>query len=191
MAYLVLAARWLLAVVLIGAGVAKLPADGRDAAAQAIENYGVLPRRLRRPAAAALPYGEITLGLLLCLGVLLRVSADCVAVMLGAFAASVGWHVQRGHRFGCGCGGGGSISWSLAARDGASACLAAVVAWRPSSGLALLPGWGAVSVHASARSLLPVPLVVIVLLVLVRVLIMAGLNSTAWWLRAKPADAGL
>ena len=167
---LLLAARWLLAAVLVSAGVAKLSTAGRDSVTTAIASYGVLPRRLMIPFAVALPWVEIALGGSLGLGVMLRVSGTSVAAMLGAFAAVIGWHLLRGHRFACGCGGQGQISWRLVGRDVAFAALGAAVGWGPSAGLALWPGWGATAVDASVRSLLPIPLIVIVLLVLLRAL---------------------
>jgi uncharacterized membrane protein YphA (DoxX/SURF4 family) len=158
---LLLGARWILAIVLIGAAVAKLRGPGRDQFADAIESYRVLPNRLVRPVAAWLPWLELTLGVMLCLGVMLVVAAACAAFLLAAFGLAVGWHVSRGRRFACGCGSGATISWALAGRDLLLSGVALAIALGPSGGLAIWPGWGAQHVAASAQSMLPMPLTAI------------------------------
>jgi Methylamine utilisation protein MauE len=161
---LLLGARWILAIVLIGAAVAKLHAPGRDQLADAIQSYGVLPNQLVRPVAAGLPWLELTLGAMLCFGVLLVAAASCVAFLLAAFGLAVGWHVSRGRRFACGCGSGETISWMLAIRDLVFSGVAVAIAVGPSGGLAIWPGWAAQHVAASAQAMVPVPLTAITLL---------------------------
>jgi uncharacterized membrane protein YphA (DoxX/SURF4 family) len=168
---LLLGARWILAIVLIGAAVAKLRAPERDQFADAIESYRVLPSQLVRPVAAGLPWLELTLGVLLCLGVMLVVAAACAAFLLAAFGLAVGWHVSRGRRFACGCGSGATISWALAGRDLLLSGVALAIAVGPSAGLAIWPGWGAQHVAASAQAMLPVPLTAISLLFVAQLLL--------------------
>lgn len=165
-----LAARWALAIVLIGAAVAKLRTPGRDQLEDAIHSYRVLPSGLVRPVAARLPWLELTLGVLLCAGVMLVAAAVCAAFILAVFGLAVGWHVSRGRRFACGCGNGATISWTLAARDLLLSGVAVAIAAGPSGGLAAWPGWGAERVLASPQAMLPIPLVAITLMIGVQLL---------------------
>jgi putative oxidoreductase len=168
---LLLAGRWVLAMVLVVAGVRKLLAPSRDPVAEAMRNYGTIPDALVPSAAFVLPWLEVGLGLLLCVGVMLLVAAACAAAALGVFAIAVGWHLVRGHRFDCGCGGAGEISWQLAGRDLSLCAVAVAVVFGPSGGLAAWPGWGASAVAGSAEAMVPVPLVTILLMVTVQLLL--------------------
>jgi uncharacterized membrane protein YphA (DoxX/SURF4 family) len=161
---LLLAARWALGIVLIGAAVAKLRAPGRDQLEDAIHSYRLVPSGLVRPVATWLPWLELTLGLSLCAGVMLVATAVCAAFILAAFGLAVGWHVSRGRRFACGCGNGATISWALAGRDLLLSVVALAIAVGPSAGLAIWPGWAAEHVSASVQALLPIPLVAITLM---------------------------
>jgi uncharacterized membrane protein YphA (DoxX/SURF4 family) len=158
---LLLSARWILAIILIGAALAKLRAPGRDQFADAIENYRVLPSRLVRPVTAGLPWLELMLGVMLCLGVMLVAAAACAALLLAAFGVAVGWHVSHGRRFACGCGSGEMISWTLAVRDLLLSGIAAAIALGPSGGLAIWPGWGTQHVSTSVQAMVPIPLTAI------------------------------
>ncbi len=162
MVYLLLAARWILAVVFTAAGVAKLNATGgRDETERAITRYRALPHRLVGPAARVLPWLEVTLAVLLAAGVALKPAAVVAATLLASFALAIVWHVAHGRRFGCGCGSAKQISWPLAARDILLAGLAATVAAGPSGALAAWPTWGNDPASPSWRALLAVPLTVI------------------------------
>jgi uncharacterized membrane protein YphA (DoxX/SURF4 family) len=167
---LLLAARWALATLLVGAAVAKLRGPGRDQLEDAIRSYRLVPSPLVRPVAAGLPWLELTLGILLCAGVMLVTTAVCAALILATFGLAVGWHVSRGRRFACGCGNGATISWALAGRDLLLSVVAVAIAVGPSGGLAVWPGWAAQHVSASAQAMLPIPLVAITLMLGVRVL---------------------
>lgn len=161
---LMLALRLAVALVLIVAGVRKLAPGGRRRLKKAISSYGILPARSHGVAAAALPWLELSLGLMLALGLLLIPAALCASVILGTFAAAVGWHAKRGRNFSCGCGSGSMISWSLAVGDAALSIAAAAVALYPRQALAVWvgPGW----MHAAAGGLtrsMPVPMTVLVL----------------------------
>ncbi len=170
MADATLAGRWVVAIVLITAGGAKLLRGDRDQLTAAIRNYGVLPDRLSSPLAVVLPWLEVALGALLALGVLLVVVAGGAAVLLGAFVVAVGWNLSRGRRFACGCGGDGTISWSLLARDVSLCGVAVAVAVGPSTGLAAWPGWAAEHASGPWQSLVPIPLAVIVVMAAMRLL---------------------
>lgn len=168
MVYALLAGRWALAVILIAAGLAKLRAHSHDDLEAAAAAYGVLPGWLVAPAAAMLPWAELTLGVLLGVGVLIVPAATLAAALLLTFATVVGWHVSRGNRFPCGCGTEERISYGLVARDLLLSGIAVAVAFGPSAGLAAWPGWGSSTVSASFLALLPVPLIVLLAAVWVR-----------------------
>jgi uncharacterized membrane protein YphA (DoxX/SURF4 family) len=170
MIVVLLAARWALAAVLIGAAVAKLRGPGREQLEDAIRSYRLVPGALVRPVAAGLPWLELTLGILLCAGVMLVATAVCAAFILAAFGFAVGWHVSRGRRFACGCGSGATISWALAGRDLFLSGVAVAIAVGPSGGLAVWPGLATQHVAASAQALLPIPLVTITLILGVQLL---------------------
>ena len=161
MADLVLAGRWVVGIVLLHAGLLKLLVAGEVETRRAVARYGVLPERLVAPAARSLPWVEIVLGGALCAGVLLVPVAWCAAALLFVFAVAVGWHVARGARFGCGCGQGTQISWSLAARDGILGLIAVGIALEATGDLALWAGPGASEGVRAVASLLPVPLAVV------------------------------
>lgn len=171
---LLLAARWLVAIVLLIAGIRKLLAPSREQTIKAVRSYGMLPDALVVPAACVLPWLEITLGALSCVGVAIVITAVCTALVFAAFAIAIGWHLLRGHRFACGCGGGGEISWQLVGRDFALCAIAIVIAIGPSAGLAIWPGWGAGAVARSAEALIPVPLITILLMIGARVVYQLG-----------------
>jgi uncharacterized membrane protein YphA (DoxX/SURF4 family) len=162
-----LTGRWLLALVLLSAGLAKL-AD-RAGFAEAVRRYAILPPRAVPAVASGLPGVEIVLGVALAAGVAPLISGTCACLLLTGLAAAVAVNVAHGRRFQCGCGpAGGQIGWPLVGRDVALGAIGVTVAIGP-AGLALLPEPHiAALVHIAAASLLPVPLAVIALLGLVR-----------------------
>lgn len=161
---LALLGRFTVALVLIVAGARKLGRGGQAPLVRALANYGVVPNGWIRATAVTLPWLELVTGLLLGVGVLLIPAALCATAMLWLFAASVGWHTQRGRRFDCGCGGGGTISWSLAIRDLALGSVAATVAAYPHAALVVWvgPGW-IQPTSTGALSLIPLPMTVLLL----------------------------
>jgi uncharacterized membrane protein YphA (DoxX/SURF4 family) len=169
-AELLIAGRWLIGIVLIVAAAGKLSAAGRESTVEALRNYRALPPSMDRPVAVMLPLVEIGLACLLLTGVAVTIAAACTAALLGTFAAVVGWHVLHGRRFGCGCGRADRISWTLAGRDAALGVLAILVAFRPSRGLAVWPGWDATPSSAPALHLVPIPLLVVLVMIAVRLL---------------------
>jgi uncharacterized membrane protein YphA (DoxX/SURF4 family) len=77
----------------------------------AIQAYDVLPAGIAGAVAAALPFVEITLGLLLLAGLGTRLVAAASLVLLAAFIAGVTQAWARGLSIDCGCfGGGGAVA---------------------------------------------------------------------------------
>jgi uncharacterized membrane protein YphA (DoxX/SURF4 family) len=90
-----LAAVWLLA----GASkVGDLAASGR-----AVHAYELLPYDAAMIVGAALPFVELTLGVLLVVGLATRVVAGASAVLLAIFMAGISWAWARGLNIDCGC----------------------------------------------------------------------------------------
>lgn len=171
MIYLLLGFRWLLAAVLVTFGGRKLLAGGIDQLAEDMANYRVLPDAMLRPAAIVLPWLEVAAGLCLALGILLVPASVCVGLMLGGFTVVISWHLLRGHEFRCGCGDDETISWMIVLRDLVLCMAAFMVAVGPSAGLAIWAGWGAGQVFVSAGTLLPVPLMTILIVVFARIVV--------------------
>jgi uncharacterized membrane protein YphA (DoxX/SURF4 family) len=73
----------------------------------AVSAYEVLPVAVVGAVAAALPFVEIALGLLLLVGFGTRPAAVASTVLLAAFAAGVAQAWARGLSIDCGCFGGG------------------------------------------------------------------------------------
>jgi uncharacterized membrane protein YphA (DoxX/SURF4 family) len=157
-----LAVRWLLAVVLIVAAVAKL---GRPKAlSEAISRYGFLPEALILPAAIALPAAELLFGILLAVGILVAPTAIACAGLFGMFAVAVALSLARGRRFACGCGVGTDteISWSHVGRSTVLIGLSMLVAVEPA---ALAINAGRVRGAPGTDQLVAVPLGVLLLCV--------------------------
>jgi uncharacterized membrane protein YphA (DoxX/SURF4 family) len=170
MVYALVAGRWILALVLLGAGLAK--AGDREQFSEVIERYAIVPPEYGARLAAGLPWLEIAVGLALAVGLAPAVSGGCASVLLLGFAVAVGVNLARGRRFDCGCGGSLSsqIGWSLLVRNLFLAAIGVAVAVGP-AGLAVSAGaLGGGHVHVAVRELLPVPLAVIAIFGLVRCL---------------------
>ena len=113
------AARWslvLLRIVLgwifLYAGGAKMfhPLDFADS----IAAYRMLPVQVINLAALGLPPLEILLGLLLMSGVLTRVAALGITILLGIFTLALAQALLRGLTIDCGCFGSGELApWKL------------------------------------------------------------------------------
>jgi uncharacterized membrane protein YphA (DoxX/SURF4 family) len=157
-----LAVRWLLAVVLITAAIAKL---GRsDVLGEAISRYDLLPASVVPTAARALPVVELLLGISLMAGVLVTPVAIACACLFGIFAAAVAINLAQGQTFDCGCGLGTNveISWSHVARSMVLVALSVLVAVEPA---VLALNAGHVAGVPAARELIAVPLGVLLLCV--------------------------
>ena len=102
-------ARLGLAAVWIVSGVIKLLDPGQTYLA--VKAYDVLPTAMIGPVADALPLVELCLGMLLLLGIGVRVNAVLSAALLLVFVAAVSRAWMRGLTVECGCfGGGGEVA---------------------------------------------------------------------------------
>jgi uncharacterized membrane protein YphA (DoxX/SURF4 family) len=136
------AARLLLGLVFVVAGVLKLPDPA--AAARAVRAYRLLPEALVGPVAFGLPVVEIAVGAALLAGVVVRTAAIAAVVLTAGFLVAVGSAWARGLQIDCGCfGNGGQVSAGETAyplevlRDAALLVVALALARRPASRLAL------------------------------------------------------
>lgn len=163
MIVLTIAARWIVGVVLLRAGAAKLLVAAGDHRV-AISEYGVLPKRLEGSAALVLPWLEIGLALMLMAGIGVLVAGVVAAVLLASFSCAITVNLARGRVFDCGCGGSARrrISWSLVGWDLLLAGGSTLVAAAPNAGLAMSAGWGAHDAAPPAMNLLPIPMLVLV-----------------------------
>ena len=100
-------ARLGLAAVFLVSGVPK--AIDPDATYVAVRAYDMLPKAGVAVVAAALPWLEIALALLLLAGVATRVAAGVAAGLLLVFVAGVTQAWARGLSIDCGCFGGGGV----------------------------------------------------------------------------------
>ncbi|MET8154482.1 MauE/DoxX family redox-associated membrane protein [Actinoplanes sp. NPDC049668] len=103
------AARLGLAAVWLGAGLLKigdLAGSGR-----AVNAYEIFPYEVAKVIGAALPFLEITLGLLLLAGIAVRLIAGISAALLLIFIAGISWAWSQGLQIDCGCfSSGGTLS---------------------------------------------------------------------------------
>ncbi len=126
--YVTFAARQILGIVLIVAGAVKLPWP--EASVLAVRAYQLLPFDLTRPVGYALPVIEVTIGLLLVLGLFTRLAAWLGALTMVAFIIGISWVWAHGISIDCGCFGGGGESangiaqypWDIARDVGLMAC---------------------------------------------------------------------
>jgi uncharacterized membrane protein YphA (DoxX/SURF4 family) len=106
--WITLIARLVLGGVLLAAGGLKVGKPTESANATAA--YKILPTDLAHLVGYALPWLEVAVGLLLIIGIMVRLSAVFSGVFIGAIASV--W--ARGLLIDCGCfGGGGEIDPSL------------------------------------------------------------------------------
>jgi uncharacterized membrane protein YphA (DoxX/SURF4 family) len=131
------AARLGLAAVWIVAGslkVGDLAASGR-----AVHAYQVMPYDAAKIVGAVQPFLEIALGVLLLIGLAVRLSAGISAVLLTVFIAGIASARARGLQIDCGCfSRGGALgagetpayAWDLL-RDAGFLVLAGILLWRP------------------------------------------------------------
>lgn len=121
--------RLVLGGLLLLAGVTKLAE--RSAAQQAVSEYDILPERFVRPFAATLPWAEISLGVLLLLGLGTTVASALAVPLFLSFAIAIGVNLRRGRDFDCHCFGSMQserIGWPSLLRSLALATAALVVA---------------------------------------------------------------
>ncbi|MDQ3916156.1 MAG: methylamine utilization protein MauE [Actinomycetota bacterium] len=150
--------RALLALVLLGAGIAKV-VDGRERLLRVIEDYRLLPRPAAAATAALLPWVEISTGLLLWTGVWARAAAVSAALLFVGFASGVAVNLLRGRTdIACGCFGSitHGLSWSIVARN---AGLAVIGGFSALSGVAGVAAGEALPVALSATAVVLMGLV--------------------------------
>lgn len=141
--WLVLAGRLLLGGVWIVAGALKV--TDLDASVRAVRAYRLLPDLAAQVLGAGLPVVEIVLGVLLVVGLGVRVAGALSVLLMGAFVVGIASAWARGLQIDCGCfGSGGALdagespTYGLElARDGALLAVAVLVTWRPSGRVAL------------------------------------------------------
>jgi uncharacterized membrane protein YphA (DoxX/SURF4 family) len=126
----------LAAVFLVAGGtkVGDLAASGR-----AVNAYQLMPYDVAKVIGAAQPFLEIALGLLLLVGLAVRLSAGIAAVLLVIFIAGIVSAWARGLQIDCGCfSKGGELKagqipeygWEIL-RDTGFLVLAGILLWRP------------------------------------------------------------
>ena len=126
-----LAAVWLIAG---GLKVGDLAESGR-----AVNAYRIFPFEVAKAIGAAQPFLEIALGLLLLIGLAVRLSAGISAALLVVFIAGIVSAWARGLQIDCGCfSSGGDLAAGVnpayageIARDLGFLLLAGVLLWRP------------------------------------------------------------
>lgn len=96
-------ARWFVAGVLLISSVSKL--FDRAGLVQAVEAYRILPTRLSRTVALALPYTELLLGVALLLGLWTRIAAGLNILLFLSFAGAIAINLARGSELDCHCFG--------------------------------------------------------------------------------------
>ena len=131
------AARLGLAAVWIVAGAVKV--SDLAASARAVNAYDLMPYDAAKVVGAVQPFVEIALGLLLLIGLAVRLSAGISALLLVIFIAGIISAWSRGLAIDCGCfskggelGAGQSpeYAWEIA-RDVGFLVLAGILLWRP------------------------------------------------------------
>jgi uncharacterized membrane protein YphA (DoxX/SURF4 family) len=141
--WLVLAGRLLLGGVWIVAGALKV--TDLDASVRAVRAYRLLPETAAQLLGAGLPFVEIVLGVLLVVGLGVRVAGIASAVLMAAFVVGIASAWARGLQIDCGCfGSGGTLAAGASptygtelARDVGLTAVAVLVAVWPSGRLAL------------------------------------------------------
>lgn len=102
--YTVTVARWILAAIFLASGLSKLPNQRRFVFI--VLAYKVLPRHLAYLYAAALPWIEVVVGLMLLVGIATRIGAAFAGLLLLSFALAVLLNIARGRTgLDCGCFG--------------------------------------------------------------------------------------
>jgi uncharacterized membrane protein YphA (DoxX/SURF4 family) len=130
-------ARFGLAVVWLVAGAVKV--GDLAASARAVNAYRLMPYDVAKVVGAVQPFLEIALGLLLLIGLAVRLTAGLSAVLLLVFIGGIASAWARGLQIDCGCfSSGGELAggqnpqyaWEIA-RDVGFLILAAILLWKP------------------------------------------------------------
>jgi uncharacterized membrane protein YphA (DoxX/SURF4 family) len=96
-----------LAAVWLAAGASKV--GDLAAAGRAVNAYQVMPYDVAKVIGAALPFVELTLGVLLLVGLAVRVAAGISAALLVVFITGIASAWARGLSIDCGCFGSGGV----------------------------------------------------------------------------------
>jgi protein-disulfide isomerase/uncharacterized membrane protein YphA (DoxX/SURF4 family) len=140
--WLATVARLVLAAVWIYGGASKI---GDPAASlRSVRAYRLLPEWLAKAVAYGLPYAEVALGLLLLVGLAVRLAALVSVALLVLYLAAIVSAAARGLRIECGCfGGGGDLAAGAQTRytveivrDVGLLLLSGLLAWWPRTRLA-------------------------------------------------------
>lgn len=131
-----LAARLLVGGVWLVAGLLKLPDPA--ASVRAVRAYQLLPESIVPTVGYALPIVEVLVGLMLIVGLLVRISAVVSGVLFVAFIVGIASAWARGLQIDCGCFGGGGFDaqarekypWEIG-RDLGLLLASAWLVWRP------------------------------------------------------------
>jgi uncharacterized membrane protein YphA (DoxX/SURF4 family) len=121
--------RLVLGGVLVLAGITKL--SDRPAFRTAVSEYEVLPAGLVSPFAAAVPWLELMLGVMLLFGLGTAAAAGLAMVLFLSFSAAIGINLARGRDFNCHCFGtmqSDKIGWPALIRSAVFAAIALFVA---------------------------------------------------------------
>ncbi|TCK27209.1 MauE/DoxX family redox-associated membrane protein [Pseudonocardia endophytica] len=148
--WLVLGGRLVLGGTWIVAGALKV--TDLDASVRAVRAYRILPEIAAQLLGAGLPFIEIVLGVLLVVGLGVRVAGIASVLLMGAFVIGIASAWTRGLQIDCGCfGSGGALAAGVSptygtelARDVGLTVVAVLVAGWPSGRLALDDRLGAV-----------------------------------------------
>lgn len=152
---LVLACRFALATTFFLAGLSKI--SNRQAFAQVVSRYNILPERYSNAVAIWLPRFEILSAVLLGVGVLMPLVAAALLVALVVFTGAVIFNLVRGQSMDCGCFGstaGRTITWFSVLRNLVLISIAVVVVRSPGTSFSLTgSGVGPASVMSDASAL--------------------------------------
>lgn len=126
-----------LGAVWLVAGALKINDPG--GMVRSVRAFRILPEALVQPVAYAVPFLEIALGLLLIVGLAVRVTALLSALMFATYIAAIASAAARGLRIDCGCfSTGGDLAadapthyTSELIRDSLLLAAAALLTWRP------------------------------------------------------------
>jgi uncharacterized membrane protein YphA (DoxX/SURF4 family) len=98
--------------------------------ALAINSYGLLPLKAVEMVARTLPWLELAIGVMLIVGLGLRISATVTSLLLLVFFTLMVRAFAQGKEISCGCFGAGEIiSWWTLLRDGSMLAGALLLTW--------------------------------------------------------------
>ncbi|HXN02561.1 MAG TPA: MauE/DoxX family redox-associated membrane protein [Candidatus Dormibacteraeota bacterium] len=130
-----IAARIAVGLVLVVAGGAKLAA-GKRYVRELVATFAIVPSRMIRPVAFALPWVELILGGLLVTGLLATPVAALGAGLLGGVSLALALNLRRGSNAPCGCFGPSlpmKTSWTLVGRNLLMVLVLVAVSWKGGS----------------------------------------------------------